>query len=66
MSYAPALPPTLEDENGDRLRFPAAEDGAVTNRQRHIYPGFRLGYQNQQGHAQRQSLQDPRVSVAGG
>jgi hypothetical protein len=25
MSYAPALPPTLEDENGDTLRFPAAE-----------------------------------------
>jgi len=24
MSYAPALRPTLEDENGDTLRFPAA------------------------------------------
>ncbi len=25
MSYAPALPPTLEDENDDTLRLPAAE-----------------------------------------
>ena len=34
MSYAPALPPTLEDEHGDTLRFPAAEplEMAVTNR----------------------------------
>ena len=35
MSYAPALPPTLEDENGDKVRLPAAEhvgDGVVSNR----------------------------------
>jgi hypothetical protein len=25
MSDAPALPPTLEDENGDTLRLPAAK-----------------------------------------
>ena len=25
MSYAPALPPTLEDENRDKLSLPAAE-----------------------------------------